>query len=283
MFRSNDCISTFSFSRSSRGGFTSTYRYGFNDKENDQEDGYQDYGMRQYNPRLGRFFSVDPITSKYPELTPYQFASNTPISAIDLDGLEGATGVMPPGSTPQLSIEDAKAIKNAIVNFFSNWQGDEEDETWQGNSKLTGKVVKVYGDGPTVENKKDLPAPGAKASIWDKAILDALAKRATAYKIKSKSDKNNSSDGKGSNSDRSKGTNFSKPVAVSKFVKEALEKVSDNNTFKMGKTYEQQESMTSNTFKSGKTFEGQQNPPPDTIAETNSNGEETNKTVVKKQ
>ena len=25
---------------------------------------------------------------KYPELTPYQFASNTPISAIDLDGLE---------------------------------------------------------------------------------------------------------------------------------------------------------------------------------------------------
>ena len=32
--------------------------------------------------------SVDPIASQYPELTPYQFASNRPIDGIDLDGLE---------------------------------------------------------------------------------------------------------------------------------------------------------------------------------------------------
>jgi hypothetical protein len=35
-----------------------------------------------------RFFSVDPLTPQYPELTPYQFASNRPIDGIDLDGLE---------------------------------------------------------------------------------------------------------------------------------------------------------------------------------------------------
>lgn len=35
-----------------------------------------------------RFLSVDPLTKSYPHLTPYQFASNTPIMAIDLDGLE---------------------------------------------------------------------------------------------------------------------------------------------------------------------------------------------------
>ena len=44
--------------------------------------------MRLYNPSLSRFLSVDPISKKYPELTPYQFASNTPIQAVDLDGLE---------------------------------------------------------------------------------------------------------------------------------------------------------------------------------------------------
>lgn len=32
--------------------------------------------------------SVDPLTKKYPELTPYQFASNRPIDGIDQDGLE---------------------------------------------------------------------------------------------------------------------------------------------------------------------------------------------------
>jgi muramidase (phage lysozyme) len=38
--------------------------------------------------KLLRFLSVDPITKKYPELTPYQFASNSSISGIDRDGLE---------------------------------------------------------------------------------------------------------------------------------------------------------------------------------------------------
>jgi len=70
----------------------SGYRYGFNGKENDKEvkgeGNQQDYGMRIYDTRLGRFLSVDPLTPEYPELTPYQFASNTPIQAIDLDGLE---------------------------------------------------------------------------------------------------------------------------------------------------------------------------------------------------
>jgi RHS repeat-associated protein len=46
------------------------------------------YGFRIYDTRIAKFLSVDPLTEDYPELTPYQFASNTPIMAIDLDGLE---------------------------------------------------------------------------------------------------------------------------------------------------------------------------------------------------
>lgn len=47
-----------------------------------------DYGFRIYNPRIGRFLSVDPLTQSYPWYTPYQFAGNKPIWAVDLDGLE---------------------------------------------------------------------------------------------------------------------------------------------------------------------------------------------------
>ena len=71
---------------------TGKYRYGFNGKENDNEvkgeGNQQDYGMRIYDPRIARFLSVDPLMKKYPELTPYQFASNIPIAGVDLDGLE---------------------------------------------------------------------------------------------------------------------------------------------------------------------------------------------------
>jgi|GEM_PF-1632458 len=74
--------------------FTSTtnYRYGFNGKEEDDEvkgDGnQQDYGMRIYDTRLGRFLSVDPIAKEYPWYSPYHFAGNNPIRNLDLDGLE---------------------------------------------------------------------------------------------------------------------------------------------------------------------------------------------------
>jgi RHS repeat-associated protein len=70
-----------------------SYRFGFNGKENDNEvhgatGTFQDYGMRAYDTRVGRFFSVDPIAAFYPYFTPYQFSGNNPIKFIDLDGLE---------------------------------------------------------------------------------------------------------------------------------------------------------------------------------------------------
>ena len=78
--------------RSYEGDTSLRYRFGFNGKEKDDEtygDGNEyDYGFRIYNPRLGRFLSVDPLTKSYPMLTPYQFASNRPIDGFDLDGLE---------------------------------------------------------------------------------------------------------------------------------------------------------------------------------------------------
>jgi RHS repeat-associated protein len=67
--------------------------FGFNGKINDNEvqnqtGSFQDYGFRNYDTRLCRFIKTDPISRFYPELTPYQFASNSPIWAVDLDGLE---------------------------------------------------------------------------------------------------------------------------------------------------------------------------------------------------
>jgi len=69
------------------------YRYAFNGKELDPVGmggggSTYDYGFRIYNAQIGKFLSVDPLTKSYPELTPYQFASNRPIDGIDLDGLE---------------------------------------------------------------------------------------------------------------------------------------------------------------------------------------------------
>lgn len=72
---------------------TSGYRFGYNGKEKDN-NGEQgnlttyDYGFRIYNPGLGRFLSVDPLTRNYPAWSPYPFAMNRPNDGIDLDGKE---------------------------------------------------------------------------------------------------------------------------------------------------------------------------------------------------
>ncbi len=80
----------FGMSMPGRGYNAGNYRYGFNGKEDNKDisEGGQDYGMRIYDKRLGRFLSTDPLAKSYPMLTAYQFASNSPISGIDLDGLE---------------------------------------------------------------------------------------------------------------------------------------------------------------------------------------------------
>ncbi len=68
------------------------YTYSFNGKEIDKSTGWQDYGFRDYNPVYKRFDRVDPLTASYPFYSPYQFAGNQPIIAIDLDGLEPVLG-----------------------------------------------------------------------------------------------------------------------------------------------------------------------------------------------
>ena len=69
----------------------SEYRYGFNGKEQDDEikgseGASYDFGARMYDPRIGRWLSLDPLANTSPSLSPYNFAANCPIVLIDPDG-----------------------------------------------------------------------------------------------------------------------------------------------------------------------------------------------------
>ena len=75
---------------------TSNYRFGFQGQEQDDEvrgEGNSiNYTYRMHDPRLGRFFMLDPLAESYPQRTPFNFAGNTPIVAIEVDGLEPKPG-----------------------------------------------------------------------------------------------------------------------------------------------------------------------------------------------
>ena len=78
-----------------RHGSSTAYRYGFQGQEKDDEikgEGNSiNYTFRMHDPRVGRFFAVDPLSDDYSFYSPYQFSSNSPILDIELEGLESRT------------------------------------------------------------------------------------------------------------------------------------------------------------------------------------------------
>ncbi|MDE3184497.1 MAG: hypothetical protein KGM16_13850, partial [Bacteroidota bacterium] len=83
----------------------------YNDKElfDDADLNWYDYGFRNYDPQIGRFTQLDPLTDQYPELTNYQYASDEPIANVDMDGLEGI------GSTVASSVGDAVVKSSSFM------------------------------------------------------------------------------------------------------------------------------------------------------------------------
>jgi RHS repeat-associated protein len=67
-------------------------RYGFQNQERDDEikgEGNSiNFEYRMHDPRLGRFFKIDPLAPRYPYNSPYAFSENRVIDGIELEGLE---------------------------------------------------------------------------------------------------------------------------------------------------------------------------------------------------
>src|SRR5690606_23935492 len=65
-----------------------TYKYKFNGMEYQSELGlnYYDFGMRNYDPALGRWMNIDNVSEKFPGWSPYNYCMQNPVNIIDPDG-----------------------------------------------------------------------------------------------------------------------------------------------------------------------------------------------------
>jgi RHS repeat-associated protein len=96
------------------------YRRGFNGMEKDDEvkgaGNSVNYEFRMHDPRIGRFFAIDPLASKYPCNSPYAFSENRVIDGVDLEGLEfyytaDGTYLGKIGTSTSIMIVNDKSIK----------------------------------------------------------------------------------------------------------------------------------------------------------------------------
>ncbi|MFK7002165.1 alpha/beta hydrolase family protein, partial [Flavobacterium oreochromis] len=103
-----------------RHGYSKDYRYGFQGQEKDDqikgEGNSLNYTFRMHDPRVGRFFALDPLAPKYPHNSPYAFSENKVIAHIELEGSES------------VSFTEKDGVNNlVIVNFgYDNKYRDKE-------------------------------------------------------------------------------------------------------------------------------------------------------------
>ncbi len=96
------------------------YRFGFNGMEKDDEikgtGNSYDFGLRHYDPRIAKMFSVDPRASEYPWQSAYVYHRNSPILYVDYLG-----GGDPPMHITNLFIttfEEGSLTKHDVVKNF---------------------------------------------------------------------------------------------------------------------------------------------------------------------
>ena len=61
-------------------------RYTFSAKEKDSETGLSYFGSRYYSSDLSIWLSVDPMSAKYPSLSPYVYCADNPVKLVDPNG-----------------------------------------------------------------------------------------------------------------------------------------------------------------------------------------------------
>ena len=104
----------------------------FTGKEKDSETGFYYFGARYYDSDLsGLFLSVDPMSDKYPNISPYAYCAWNPVKLVDPDGCSGVPSTNKKTKTititsklyfygPQATPELSKAIATGIA---SQWNG----------------------------------------------------------------------------------------------------------------------------------------------------------------
>jgi len=97
--------------------------YTFSGKEKDAETGYGYFGARYYDSGLSIWLSVDPMSDKYPSMSPYNYCANNPVILVDPDGRDCDVKVNEENKTITISAVyyTSKDNKSILKNHIDAW------------------------------------------------------------------------------------------------------------------------------------------------------------------
>ena len=101
--------------------------YTFSGKEKDAETGYGYFGARYYDSGLSIWLSVDPMSDKYPSMSPYNYCANNPVILVDPDGRDIDPACITKWNNQKQEIMDTKA---AVDGKISGLNAKAERRGW---------------------------------------------------------------------------------------------------------------------------------------------------------
>ena len=107
----------------------------FSAKERDSETGFSYFGSRYYSSDLSIWLSVDPMSDKYPSLSPYVYCANNPVKLVDPNGGEIGDYFNQYGKYLGTDCDDDGKIHIIQDN---DWNNLKERISWEG---IDGKRV----------------------------------------------------------------------------------------------------------------------------------------------
>ena len=142
-------------------------RFKYNGKELQEETGWYDYQLRQYDPELGVWHAIDPSADSYYSWSPYSYVFNNPIRLIDPDGADPYDAVR-------------SAAKGAWNSFVSTVKGVGDiaaaaQPGTQQNIRMMSAISSFFSDPRgTVQKMADNTVNGAKGAYnqWESAPME---------------------------------------------------------------------------------------------------------------
>jgi RHS repeat-associated protein len=113
-------------------------RYKFTEKERDAESGYDYFGARYYDSRIGRWMSVDPLAKQYAAWNPYHYSLMNPIRFIDVDGRD----------TLAVLLQSDRSLTGTAIHLVNGQVVRAFDVIGRGTNRDMGAE---HGDTPTGE------------------------------------------------------------------------------------------------------------------------------------
>ena len=103
-----------------QGNLSEIFSYTFSAKEKDSETGLSYFGARYYTSDLSIWLSVDPMSDKYPSLSPYVYCADNPIKLVDPNGEEFSN----PDDPPKRNF--FQKIGDGFVKFDESLEGNSD-------------------------------------------------------------------------------------------------------------------------------------------------------------